>query len=208
MKLTKLLSVAGITGGVILAAAAPAFAHNDNHPDPCPGQHVSIYDSSNQAVEGQFICGPMQGLAGPAGPQGPKGDTGATGPAGINGVGLPGPQGLPGTPGVAGAPGPQGNPGYSVCPDGTFLGLGVKDCTGHLAPAGPAGPQGPAGPAGAVVAAATQTATTTTTAPAAALPGGDLPHTGTNTTLPLTLLGVGLLILGAGTLSLRRHTSR
>jgi len=105
MKLTKLLSVAGITGGVILAAAAPAFAHNDNHPDPCPGQHVSIY-------------------------------------------------------------------------------------------------------AGAVVAAATQTATTTTTTPAATLPGGDLPHTGTNTTLPLTLLGVGLLILGAGTLTLRRRTNR
>lgn len=213
----KILTTGLMSAGMIAVMAVPAFANHDtpHFPDPCPGNHVQVYNDAGDhnfpEVGGQFVCGPLKGdkgdtgetgATGPKGDtgeqgiQGEKGDTGAAGADGINGV-----DGKDGVDGVDGAVGPLGNQGYSICPDGAVLGLGSYDCTGHLAAAGPVGPQGPAGPVGPV--GGTATAAPATAAPVApsapaVAPAGALAHTGSNWTYPLAAGALVLILMGFG----------
>lgn len=119
--LNKKFVAASLLAAPVLAVAAPGTAWATNKPDPCPGQHVQVYNKNSNTEVAHYVCGPITGATGATGATGPKGDTGATGPKGESGS--------------AGAPGPVGN-------------TGATGPSGDTGPAGPAGPMGPTGAAG------------------------------------------------------------
>lgn len=128
-----------------IAMAASASA-TQNHTDPCPGQHVQVYNENSFVEIAHFVCGApgtkgdpgkdgVDGKDGKDGAAGPKGDVGATGPTGSNGVGTPGLQGPAGPAGPAGEAGLPGSPGA----DGK---AGVDGSAGVAGPTGPRGADG------------------------------------------------------------------
>lgn len=143
-----------------ILAIGPASA-TQNHEDPCPGQHVTVYNENSNVVLPHFVCaGDLQGPKGDKGEQGPKGEPGkdgkdgapgATGPAGDAGApGVAGPQGPvgpAGADGLAGASGPAGPKGDAGAP-GVAGPAGSTGDRGVAGPAGAAGARGPVGPRG------------------------------------------------------------
>lgn len=130
------------------------------------------------------------GSTGPQGDVGPAGPAGDTGPSGADGVdgkdGATGPAGLNGVDGAQGEKGDTGltgNPGYSVCPDGSVVGMGViPNCASIITDLPP----------------------TSTTVPQTPATTGTLPHTGSNATLFLAGAGLLLLLLGGALRFARR----
>jgi LPXTG-motif cell wall-anchored protein len=120
-----------------------------------------------------------EGPAGPAGEAGPQGEVGPAGPAGAAGQnGADGADGAAGPAGPTGAQGVAGNPGYSVCPDGSVVGMGViPNCKPAVTIAEVGEAAAPANPA----------------------PVTELPRTGSEATGFLIAAGALALILGLGT---------
>jgi LPXTG-motif cell wall-anchored protein len=149
----RILVLATLTLGVFALTPMTAHANQGHKPDPCPGEHVQVYNDAHgnnyPEVGGHFVCGP---ISGPAGTPGENGTDGANCydyaiqseglPNGnvepIQGGGVAEGNDAGGTPnadprslveqycvGAAGAPGVQGEPGAA--------GVGV---------AGPAGSSG------------------------------------------------------------------
>lgn len=140
MRFRNLAMAAAVVAGPVVLAS-PAMA-TQNHTDPCPGQHITVYNSNSNVVLPHFVCGT-------AGPQGPAGPTGATGadssvPGPKGDTGPAGPKGEPGADStVAGPAGPAGATG----PAGASL-KGDKGDTGAAGAQGTQGLKGDKGDAG------------------------------------------------------------
>ncbi len=192
---TKRVLVIGLaTFPVMGVGISSAFA--TDHPDPCPSQHVPVYNNGNNLNQ-HYICGPV------------KGEKGDPGEPGKDGSGLPGLQGLPGADGLPGAPGPKGEQGLP--------GIGKDGVDGSVGPVGPKGeagkdsvvpgPRGRVGPAGEdgkagkiIVQKSDGTKETVDSLPQT---GGD----GNSSTIPLALIGAGLLGTGAYVIYRKRSAS-
>lgn len=175
--------------------------------DSCPGPEGPTGPQGPKGDKGEKGD---KGDTGPAGPAGPQGPAGPAGPGGEGSVGPAGPAGPAGSNGTNGLTPtvlcfPNVGLGYTFNPNGQLPTGAFVLGEGAICPlngaAGVAGPVGPAGPAGA---AGGESTTTTTTAPVAA-PVGELPHTGSNTTL--ALIGAALLLMGAAAFGVRRFVT-
>lgn len=207
----KLIAAAALAFPFSILAVGPAAA-TQNHEDPCPGQHVQVYNENSFVEIPHFVCASdLRGPKGETGEQGPKGEPGKDGKDGANGetgpVGLAGdvgPTGADGAAGPAGQEGAQGNPGTPGLDGAT----GAAGPAGDAGAAGPRGEAGPAGDSGAVgpkgKAGVSKTIIvnpdgTTQTIEELPATGGD------ETTLKLAALGVGLTALGTSAVVLYRR---
>lgn len=159
--MTKRSIAAALLAAPVLAVVAPSAAMATNKPDPCPGQHIQVYNENSNTKVAHYVCGPLagkdgkdgkDGATGPKGDTGAQGATGATGPAGPAGpIGPQGPQGETGAAGSDGATGPAGPAGATgaVGPQGETGPSGPAGATGAAGGDGSPGATGPVGPAGA-----------------------------------------------------------
>lgn len=155
--MTKILKASVISAVMFGAPLATAAAASATHTDPCPGQHIQVYNESSNTEVAHFVCGTAgkdgkdgadgaKGATGPAGPKGEKGDAGATGPAGS--VGATGSAGVAGPAGSKGETGATGNAGAPGMPGAPGL-IGLPGATGAPGVDGKDGAKGDKGDVGA-----------------------------------------------------------
>lgn len=142
-KIAVTIAAGLIAGPLVLASPASATGKEDR--DPCPGQHIPVYNNGNQP-NGMYICSTVKGEKGDPGEDGKRGPQGDPGKDGVDGA-----PGLPGANGLDGAQGPQGEKGDTgeQGPQGEPGADGEQGLPGLPGVNGLDGEQGPAGPAGA-----------------------------------------------------------
>lgn len=179
---------ATLLAGPLAVTAAATGDHDHGNGSPCPvSERIPVY-AQNGNPNHHFICaddvpaGP-QGPAGKDGVDGTDGEDGATGPAGPAGpqgeVGPQGPKGDTGATGATGAQGPAGPQGEQ------------GDATSSTGAQGIPGPAGKDGKDGVTKTIIVENGEETE------VPG--LPATGgSDNTLEIILIALGLLVVGTG----------
>lgn len=195
--MNRLITSAALAAALVVGTAGTAFATPKE--DPCPGEHVAVYNQGNN-INHHFICGPIKGETGDTGATGQTGAQGATGE-----TGAVGPEGAAGAPGADGKDGQDGKSGVDgVDGEDGAAGTGGDDGTDGLN--GSNGKDADASELANLRAVVTELNNRLflleNTTPVATVdhvdpkPVGELPKTGSNT--PLILLGaLALLSIGA-----------